>query len=497
MKSNRRDFLRTAAAVGAGAVSGGIITGCTGGSQKTEYLPEIRKATSFDYHQRFNMSGYRAPAMEKVRIGVIGLGDRGGDAVQRLVQIEGVEITALADLRQAAVDFSVIFLKEAGLPVPQLFSGDDFSWKGLCDLDNVDLVYICTPWVWHTPMAVYAMEAGKHVAVEVPAARTVEEAWQLVETSERTKKHCMQLENCCYDDFELLTLNMARNGLFGDIVHGEGAYIHNLMGYNFRKPTDEKQSDGAYTGMWRLKENAERNGNLYPTHGLGPVCQVMNINRGDRMDYLTSLSTADFTMGKHADKLALEDEFYQPYSGRKYRGNMNTTLIKTSLGRSIMIQHDVSSVRPYSRIHLISGTLGAAQRWPMPERIALGHSWLKDAEMAEIWNRYTPQIMKRVGALAKVVGGHGGMDFIMDWRLIDCLRNGLPLDQDVYDAALWSSISPLSEWSVANRSSSIDVPDFTCGSWKTNSPVDIELAEGGNTRVLLIESPEEAEQMKV
>ena len=384
MKSNRRDFLKSAAVAGVGAASAGFLAGCSGKEMPNEKLPEIRNSVRASHSQRFNMSGYRAPSLERVRVGIIGLGDRGGGALERLVQIEGVEITALADLRESAVDAAASQLVSFGLPAPALFSGNDYSWKALCDLENIDLVYICTPWVWHTPMAVYSMEAGKHVAVEVPAARSIEEAWQLVETSERTKKHCMQLENCCYDYFELLTLNMARNGLFGELVHGEGAYIHNLMGYNFRKPDDSKISDGAYTGMWRLKENAERNGNLYPTHGLGPVCQIMNINRGDKMDYLTSLSTADFTMGKHADKLALEDDFFQPYGGRNYRGNMNTTLIKTTLGRSIMVQHDVSSVRPYSRIHLISGTSGMARKWPGPEKIALGHSWLKEAELAEV-----------------------------------------------------------------------------------------------------------------
>jgi hypothetical protein len=321
------------------------------------------------------------------------------------------------------------------------------------------------------------MEAGKHVAVEVPAAKTIEECWQLVETSERTKKHCMMLENCCYDFFELLTLNMARQGYFGDIIHGEGAYIHDLVDLNFNK--------NGYQDMWRLKENAERNGNLYATHGLGPICQIMNVNRGDQMDYLTSLSSNDFSMHKRAADLAKEDNFFQEYAGADFRGNMNTTMVKTKNGRSIMIQHDVSSPRPYSRIHLVSGTEAFARKWPSPEKIAKGHSWLDEKQMKEVEDKYTPEIIKRVGALAKQVGGHGGMDFIMDWRLIDCLRNGLALDQDVYDAALWSAISPLSEQSVANRAQSVDVPDFTRGSWKTNAPVDISLQGAGNTNVLL------------
>lgn len=452
--------------------------------QKTN-LDNIITSVKKSHTQKFNMAGYAAPALPKVRVGVIGLGDRGSGAVQRLCYIEGVEIMALCDLRKVAVDGSQKDLKDVGRPVAKEFFGDNNVWKKLIELPDLDLIYICTPWIWHTPMAVYAMENGKHTTCEVPIARTIDEAWQLVETSERTKKHCMMLENCCYDFFELLTLNMARQGMFGDIIHGEGAYIHNLMGYNFKKPLDDKQTDGAYTGMWRLKENATRNGNLYPTHGLGPVCQVLNINRGDKMEYLSSMSTYDFTMAPKEKELSSKDPFYAEWKDSKFRGNMNTTIVKTALGKTIMIQHDVSSEQPYSRIHLVKGTKGMVRKYPK-EMIALGESWVSDDKLKELYEKYSPEIVKRVGEMAKKVGGHGGMDFIMDWRMIDCLRNGLPLDQNVYDGALWSSIAPLSEWSVANRSQSIDVPDFTGGSWKTNVPHGINLETGGTTKVLQI-----------
>ncbi|MGE5350186.1 MAG: Gfo/Idh/MocA family oxidoreductase [Actinomycetota bacterium] len=476
MKTNRRNFLRTAAVAGAGTVTAVSLGSCSRRDKSAEAMPFIREAVAASHSQSFNMSGYAAPPLAKVRVGFIGLGMRGPGAVERMAHIEGVEIAALCDKYTDRVEKVQAIVTKFGLPQAKAFSGSEEAWKGLCDDPDIDLVYICTPWAHHTPMAVYAMEAGKHVAVEVPAAKTVDECWQLVEVSERTKMHCMQLENCCYDFFELLTLNMARQGLFGDIVHGEGAYIHDLR-------WDFTYDKNGYADMWRLKENV-RNGNLYPTHGLGPVCQIMNINRGDRMEYLTSLSSNDFAMGPELDQLAKEDPFYAPYAGKSYRGNMNTTLVKTSLGRSIMIQHDVSSPRPYSRIHLISGTKGFAQKWPSPTRIALGHRWMPDEEFAALEAQHTPEIVKRVGEMAKAIGGHGGMDFIMDWRLIDCLRNGLPLDQDVYDAALWSVIAPLSEWSVANRSGSIDVPDFTCGSWKVNTPFDPNLTAGGTTKVL-------------
>ena len=495
MTTNRRNFLKTATFAGAGAVTGSLLTKCTPADPQSN-LNTILDAVRKSHSQRFNMSGYAAPALPVVRVGVIGLGDRGSGAVERLSYIEGVEITALGDLRQTAVSASQKYLQRIGRQAAREFAGDDQVWKKLAELPDLDLIYICTPWIWHTPMAVYAMENGKHAACEVPIARTIDEAWQLVETSEKTKKHCMMLENCCYDFFELLTLNMARQGLFGDIIHGEGAYIHNLMGYNFKKPQDERQSDGAYTGMWRLKENATRNGNLYPTHGLGPICQTLNINRGDRMEYLSSVSTLDFTMGPKEKELSMNDPFYAEWKDSKFRGNLNTTIIRTSLGKSIMVQHDVSSEQPYSRIHLVKGTQGMAVKYPK-QLIALGEQWSDDEQMKVIWEKYTPEIIKRVGEMAKKVGGHGGMDFIMDWRLIDCLRNGLPLDQDVYDGAAWSSVAPLSEWSVANRSQSIDVPDFTCGSWKVNKPHGINLETGGNTKVLEVVENKEELQLNV
>jgi hypothetical protein len=400
---------------------------------------------------------------------------RGPGAVERISNIEGVEIKALCDEHLDRVEKAQKILVENGLPPAKSYGGNKEAWKEMCQSPDLDLIYICTPWQLHTPMAVFAMENGKHTATEVPACTTIDEAWQLVETSEKTKKHCMMLENCCYDFFELLALNMARQGFFGELVHAEGAYIHDLRDLNFSK-------DG-YTEMWRLKHNQHRNGNLYPTHGLGPVCQALNINRGDKMDYLTSMSSNDFQMAAMAKDLAANDEFYKEFLTNAYRGNMNTTNVRTEKGKTIMIQHDVTSPRPYSRIHLISGTKGVASKWPEPERIATGHEWFDEAKMKEMHEQFTPEIVKRVGEMAKKIGGHGGMDFMMDWRLIDCLRNGLPLDQDVYDAALWSSIAPLSEWSVANRSNSINVPDFTCGSYKTNETVDITLSKGGNTGV--------------
>ncbi len=467
MKSNRRQFLHNLT-LGTGAAVVGLPTSV---EAKTALLLDDEALYG---KQRFNMCGFAAPKLDKVRIGFIGLGNRGPGAVKRMSQIQGVEIVALCDKDPKRAEKQQQVLEKAGLPKAKEYSGED-GWKALCESPDIDLVYICTPWSMHTPMAVYAMNHGKHAASEVPAAKTVEECWQLVETSEKTKKHCMMLENCCYDFFEQMTLNMARNGIFGELVHAEGAYIHNLLDMNFNKKS--------YSDMWRLRENANRNGNLYPTHGLGPIAQCMDINRGDKFDHLVSMSSNDFQMGKMAVANAEKDPFYREFVGKPYRGNMNTTVIRTQKGRTIMLQHDVTSTRPYSRIHLISGTKGVAQKWPDPAKISLGHDWLKEKEYKELEEKYTTPIVKHIGEIAKSIGGHGGMDFIMDWRLIDCLRNGLPLDQDVYDAAAWSAIAPVSEASIAKKGRSIDIPDFTRGAWSNNKPVDLTLEGGATTQV--------------
>ncbi len=345
-------------------------------------------------------------------------------------------------------------------PAMEFYNGPD-DWKKVCELKNVDLVYSCTPWGIHTPIAVYAMEHGKHVATEVPAATTVEECWQLVNTSEKTRKHCMMLENCCYDFFEMATLNMAQKGIFGEIVHVEGAYIHDLRFLNFESP-----ANGGYQDMWRLKLSENHTGNPYPTHGLGPVCQALNIHRGDKMNTLVSMSSNQFGMTEYA-----KQKYGESADSAKINyelGDMNTTLIRTQKGKTIMIQHDVTSPRPYNRIHMISGTKGFAQKYPIPG-IALdpaAHNFLPQAQMDSLLKVYEHPIVKEMGEKAKKVGGHGGMDFIMDSRLIYCLRNGLPLDQDVYDAAEWSCLTQLSELSVRNGSIPVKMPDFTRGDWK-------------------------------
>ncbi len=492
--SSRRSFLKNVA-IGTGAVAAAPLVGCASNKDEAEAVAHIRKSAERVPKMSFNMCGYAAPKLDKVRVGFVGIGDRGSGAVKRMTYIDGVEITAVCDIRQGALDGAQKIITEAGLPKAKEFIGGDTAFKELCTSGLVDLVYIAAPWEWHVPIALAAMEGGSHAAVEVSAAKTMKECWDMVETSERTKKHCVILENCCYDFFELLTLNMARQGAFGDLVHGEGAYIHDLDYWHFNKPQDEKMSDGAYTKYWRIEEN-KRKANVYPTHGLGPICQAMDINRGDRLDYLTAMMSDDFTLQKRIEEKAKTNPDLEKFVGAEMRGNMDLQLIRTKKGRTIMIQHDISSPRPYSRIHMLSGTECFAQKWPL-QHIAFGHDVADEEKMKELWDKYTPEIVRRVGDMAKQVGGHGGMDFIMDWRLIDCLRNGLAMDMDVYDAAAWSCITPLSEWSIANGSKPIDVPDFTRGKWETNKPIELTLKGGGTTKVRNLEEADSSGQLNV
>lgn len=288
----------------------------------------------------------------------------------------------------------------------------------------------------------------------------------------------MMAQNTCYDFFEMLTLNMARQGFFGDVIHGEGAYLHTFT-------FDPNQKEHR---VWRVAENAARNGNLYPTHGIGPVCQAMNINCGDRLDYLVSVSSSDFIMKDALNRAAATDEYWKPVAAQArmtHRGNINTSAIRTVNGRTMMMQHDITSSQPYSRIHKLVGTKAMALKYPEPPKIAVNHrDFVTAAEFKALEEKFTPEIVRRIGEMAKKVGGHGGMDFMMNWRLIDCLRNGLPLDMNVYDAAAYSAVAPLSEWSVAHRSNSVDFPDFTSGAWKTNAPgMDIMLKRGGSTKM--------------
>jgi len=453
MQLDRRSFIKAAAMVGGAA---GLAAGS--GCQNFNFKKYSSMASTG------SMMGFRAEPIPELRVGIIGVGNRGPGAVGRLSSIEGVQITAISDLFEDRVDRQVKVLKDKGEVTPDRYFGNPQEWRKLCESDKVDLVYICTPWLCHTPMAVYAMQCGKHAVTEVPAAMTIDECWELVETAEKTRRHFMMLENCCYGSNEMMMLNMCRQGVLGDLVHGEAAYIHDLRKSNLSKDK--------YQDQWRLKWALEHTGNPYPTHGLGPVCQYMNINRGDRFEYLSSISSAQFGLSLKAKEMYGEKS---AEAETNYElGDMNTTVIRTYRGRTIMVQHDTTSPRPYNRLNLISGTNGIVADYPL--RAALephSHDWMSEKDLEEMMMKYIHPLWDKSGAAAKKAGGHGGMDFLMDLRLTHCLQHGLPLDMDVYDAAAWSSIVEMSERSVRKNGGSVKLPDFTGGGWKTAEPLGI------------------------
>ncbi|MBQ9411325.1 MAG: Gfo/Idh/MocA family oxidoreductase [Bacteroidales bacterium] len=407
------------------------------------------------------MLQFAADPIPDVGIGVVGLGDRGTGAVHRLSFVPGSHVAAICDVEPDRVERSEKILASRGMTT-KTYSGSEEAFKQLCEDPDVDLVYICTDWVHHVPVALYAMEHGKHVALEVPSAETLQACWDLVNTSERTRKHCMILENCCYDFFELTALTMAQQGVFGDIIHAEGSYHHNLDPFW-----------SGYWHNWRLDFNQKHRGDLYPTHGFGPVCQVLNIHRGDRLTTLVSMDTDPFNGPKHVQARTGE-----PCTDFQ-NGDETMTMIRTAKGKSILIEHDVMTPRPYDRMYQLVGTDGYAAKYPIGQVCLrsegsenvdyenLGYEMVYqgqelDALMAQYRN---PILTPELEALAKEVGGHGGMDFIMDYRLVYCLNNGLPLDMDVYDLAEWCCVTELSRISIENGCVPVEVPDFTRGDW--------------------------------
>lgn len=418
-----------------------------------------------------SVMGLTAPKMEVVRVGFVGLGMRGPGAVERFTYIPGTHIVALCDYEQARAERCQECIRKASLPPAAIYSGEE-GYKAVCEREDIDLVYIAADWDHHFPIAKYALEHGKHVAIEVPSAMNLEQCWELINLSETTRKHCFILENCCYDWFEMNTLNMAQHGVFGEVLRAQGAYIHNLDDFwDYYWKTDANDKLG-----WRLRYNMESRGDLYATHGLGPVAQALDIHRGDRMATLVAMDT----------KSVHGVELVEKATGKKCdnfrNGDHTTTLIRTANGKVIEIQHNVMNPQPYNRLYQLTGTRGFANKYPVEgyavdskQMAASGvqpqvdnlntHSFLPQAEVASLVAKYQHPILKKYGEIAKEVGGHGGMDFIMDSRLVYCLQNGLPLDMDVYDMAEWCCLAELGSLSMDNGCAAVAFPDFTRGHW--------------------------------
>jgi hypothetical protein len=394
------------------------------------------------------------------KIGIIGTGGRGTSLLENLLAAD-VKIPALCDIVREKAEHAQSLVVKAGQSAPELYTNGDHAFESLAARDDLDLVIIATPWNWHVEMAVAAMTHGKHAAVEVPAATTIEDCWKLVNTSEQTRRHCIMLENCCYGYNETLVLRLVREGLFGDLVYGEGAYIHDLR---------EELFSNKGEGLWRRTAHTQRDGNLYPTHGLGPIANYMGIQRGDRFDYLVSVGTPQRGLDEYRKThLAPSDP---RWAERYLTGDMNTSIIKTANGLSITLKHDTVNPHPYDRINVIAGTKGAFADYP-PRIYFDGQPGAETWGSIDSWKEHQHPLWKQEGEIAKKLGGHGGMDYIMLYRLIECMRDGLPPDMDVYDAAAWSAPGPLSRTSVGNGSMPVKFPDFTRGLWHLRSASQI------------------------
>lgn len=450
---DRRELLKLGA-LGAGAVALGATARAGGeatlpGLHRTDLGPAPAEP-------------FAAPAIELVRIGMVGVGLQGTGHVRNLLGIEGCQITAVCDIVPEKAERSARLVEEAGFPRPTLYTRSETDFQRLCAEEELDLVFTATPWEWHVPVCLSAMENGKHAATEVPAAYTTDDCWALVETAERLQKHCIMMENINYARMEMLCFHLVKLGLLGEILHAEGGYLHDLRGIKF-EDRDE--------GLWRRAHSMQRNGNLYPTHGLGPVANCMDINRGDRFATLVSMSSPSRGLQNWARENYPEGH---PKRQETYLlGDVNYSMIQTAMGRTILVGHNTNLPRPYSRINLVQGTKGIFSGYPdrvyiegMSER---SHRW----DDARDWLEEYDHPLWREMEERSLGAGHGGADFLEDYRLIKCLREGLPTDMTVYDAASISAVTPLSEWSVANGSAPIDFPDFTRGRWQSYPPLEI------------------------
>ena len=460
--NSRRDFLKRGASLGA-AVTVGV-------TNLTAQRPGERGTASAS-----------AKPIDLVRVGFVGVGVKGSEHVSNLLSMEGVELRAVCDIREVQCAETQRQAEKLGKKKPTAYSRGERDFERMCKTEDLDLVYTATPWEWHVPVCLAAMRNGKHAATEIPAAITLEECWQLVETSEKTDKYCCMMENVNYMREEMAILNMVRKGLFGELIHAEGAYEHDTR---YLKVSDHGD------GLWLGEHFAKRNGNLYPPHGLGPLAWYLNINHGDRFDYMVSMSSKARGLDLYAKEHLPADH---PKRIKKYiNGDVNTSLIRTLNGVTIILKHDTDLPRPYGRAHLVQGTRGLVRRYPELNVCLEGkdhnHRWELGAKyLAKYEHPLWTQALKRFpreprknfgdgpigkGATWHPTRGLSG-DYLEDLRLIQALRTGVLPDYDVYDAATWSVVTALSERSVAGCSRPVDFPDFTKGKWKTNQPLQI------------------------
>jgi predicted dehydrogenase len=401
-----------------------------------------------------------------MRLGFVGVGDRGSFHLDVCLGMDSVEVKAICDTNPQFLARAKRWVTASGKPEPALYGGKT-DFLRLCERDDIDMVVTATPWQYHAPVCLAAMRAGKHAATEVPAALTLDECWDLVETSEKTGKHTVMLEQANYDPKGLMALNMAQKGVFGEILHATGGYVHDLRLVKF-DPEREP---------WRLQHSIDRNGNNYPTHPMGPMAWWLDINRGDRIDYLVSMSSNGVMLNDFASRYYGERNAYANVTVAQ--GDCNTSLLHTVEGKTITLYHDTNTPHPHTAEMRLQGTKGVytanIDKLYIEGRTKQEDAWEPaDNYMAEFEHPALKGAGNRFKSTAHHGGGHGGYTEQFMWaRLLDALRRGKEPDQNVYDAVTWSVISPLSQRSVAVKSTPIDFPDFTRGKWKTTPPIKI------------------------
>ena len=417
---------------------------------------------------------FSSQANKRVKMGFMGTGMRGQWVLMLAAKYPEVDIPAICDIDDGMIESALQILKDAGKPEPHIYKNGPEDFLNMVQNETLDGVYIATPWEWHHPMAIAAMKNGIHVGTEVPAALTVDDCWDLVNVSERTGKHCMIMENVCYRRDVMAVLNMVQQGMFGELLHCQGGYQHDLRHVKFNDGINpygggvEFGEKGFSEAKWRTQHSVDRNGDLYPTHGLGPVSPMLGINRGNRMVHLTSTATQSRGLHKYIVDQGGPDH---PNADVKFKcGDIVTTVIKCENGQTIMLSHDTNSPRPYSLNFRVQGTKGIWQKDAQSMYIEgispESHRWESEDSYLE---KYDHPLWKKFENQASG-SGHGGMDFFILRAFIETLKGGDPVI-DVYDAVSMSVICPLSEKSIRLGSTAVKVPDFTQGKWEKNKPI--------------------------
>ncbi len=456
--SNRRDFLKKSALAGAGILS----------------MNGVRAETVQPAGSREKKSDQQAP----VRAGFIGVGSRGRSHISDTLALKNVEIVAICDIRKSSLDSAARLFGSKGVKQPKVYTGSEYSFKDMLEKETLDAVIIATPWEWHVPMSVASMRSGvPYTAVEVSAANTLEECWDLVNVHEETGRELMIMENVCYRRDVMAILNMIRTNLFGELIHCRCGYEHDLRAvkfndgvqYEYTKGGALKMGKEAYAeAQWRALHSIRRNGDLYPTHGIGPVGTFLDINRGNR--FLTLSAMASKSRGLH--QFIIDNGGNEhPYAKINFNlGDIVTSMIKCANGETIIVTHDTNLPRPYSLGFRVEGTNGLwyndGNTIYVEGKTKNPHEWDKSEEWV---SRYDHLYWRERGAEAEG-GGHGGMDYIMLYDFFDAVRNRKPVPLDAYDAAAWSAVSALSEMSVARGGALVDFPDFTRGKWILRKP---------------------------